>query len=155
MQIRPTITTKMWLENPEAAAIATDTFVDSAIDLLNSGGFWGSVGVGLLIALRFVPQFAPAYSGLAGIAGSLLAPKVHRQKVRQLEKYADNFVKTVDAVERVSLSLPNSNGVKKIKQLLDKTTDSEFYEAVQEVTKSSRPISELREPKTNSVEYKA
>jgi len=137
--IKPTTTSQQWLDDPNTAASLTDEFVENSFEFLSSSGFWGSVAAGILLLLKFVPKFAPAYEGLATLATTILAPKVHQDKLKQVNQYAQGYVTTVKVIEDVANQLPNSNGVKNVKNILKKVTDSPFHDAVQTITADVHP----------------
>ena len=154
MEIKATVTAKEWLDDPDSAGKVLDSWTDDALDLLSSGGFWGSVGAVVLIALRFVPQLAPQYTAIASIVGGILAPKVHQDKVRQIEEYAGHYITTVEVIEDVSDQLPDSNGVKNLKRILKRVTESSFHNAVQTITANVHPdrvhVAVVRNPSSQS-----
>lgn len=139
MEIEPTVSVEDWMRDPEGSSKMLDSWTEDAMELLSSSGFWGSVGAAILIALKFVPQFAPAYSGIANIIGNVLAPKVHQDKVQQINQYAGHYIKTVRVIEDVGNQLPDSNGLKNIKSILKKVTNSEFHNAVASITADVHP----------------
>lgn len=139
MEIKAPVSLQDWLDDPEKAQQLTETFTDSVIDLLSSTGFWGTAMAGVLLALKFVPKFAPMYGGIASMISTLLAPKVHQDNIRKVEQYAGHYIKTVQVIEDVSNQLPNSHGVINVKRILKKITESDFHEAVQTITADVHP----------------
>ena len=139
MEIKATVPMEAWIKDAEAAGAMTDTFVEESTSLLMSSGFWGTVAAGVLVALKFIPQLAPAYSGLANIVGTLLAPKVHADKVQQIEEYAGHYIKTVRVIEDVTNQLPDSNGVRNVRKILKGIGDSSFHNAVATITADVKP----------------
>ena len=139
MEIKPTVTAKQWLDAPDAAGAVLDTWTNDALDLLTSSGFWGSVTAAAWIALKFIPQLAPQYAGIAKIVSTVLAPRVHQDKVEQIEQYAEHYVTTVKVIEDVANQLPASNGVNQVKKLLKGYTDGNFHTAVATITADVDP----------------
>ena len=154
MEIKATVTAKQWMEDPNAAGKVLDSWTDDALDLLSSSGFWGSAMAILFVALKFIPKLAPQYTALANIVGGILAPKVHQDKVKQIEEYAGHYITTVEVIEDVSDQLPDSNGVKNLKRILKRVTESNFHNAVQTITANVHPdrvhVAVVRNPSAQS-----